>query len=181
MSTSAGSIGIRRSLPPLPRTWMTAPSSVRRRSPTLARTSSSARNPASSAGKDQGAVALHPVGAPPRLRVGAGAGVAGIDSAGVSAVSSHGLNYRPVCLPRALPNSDDLVPQGHSPPIRHRQHCRSARSRGLVDRDGSVGSGSGCQTGAGRYCVSGDGAGATRGRRVMNDRAGFGTEAERMA
>ena len=36
-------------LAPLPRTWMTAPSSLRRRSPTLARNSSSARRPASRA------------------------------------------------------------------------------------------------------------------------------------
>jgi hypothetical protein len=40
--------GMRRSLSPLPRTRRTAPSSVRRRSPMLSRTISSARRPASS-------------------------------------------------------------------------------------------------------------------------------------
>ena len=44
-STSAASMGIRRSLLPLPRTWITAPSVVRRRSPMLLLMSSSDRRP----------------------------------------------------------------------------------------------------------------------------------------
>jgi hypothetical protein len=54
------SIGIRRSLPPLPRTWITPPSSVVRMSPTLARSSSSARSPARSHTRGQHAAPRWP-------------------------------------------------------------------------------------------------------------------------